>query len=59
MEWTDILIEQLISCPKLITKPSLRDYKYDRKQYAKNFGLMSVDKLHDFDAFIRRSAEFP
>lgn len=57
--YTDELIEQLITCAKVITE-SPREGKEARAGYNKQtFALVSVDGAHTFSGFINQNETFP
>lgn len=58
MEYTDAYIEELIACPKRITKPPAREMKEDRGHWKNSFDLESEDGNHRFTAFIRYNDAF-
>lgn len=58
MEYTDSFIEELLTCPKKITKPPAREMKLDRGNWKNNFELESEGGEFKFSVFIRYNDTF-
>jgi hypothetical protein len=55
--YTDLLIQELIVCPKTITE-SPKDSGIGRGSYKIGFGMVSTDGQHSFSGFISRNTFF-
>ena len=55
--YTDILIQELIACPKIIIE-NPKDSGIRRGSYKTVFGMISTDGLHNFSGFISKNTFF-
>jgi len=58
-QYSQLEIDQLVACPKLISDPPKRDLKHDRVHFRNDMRLKSVDDKLEFRVFMRRSEDFP
>ena len=58
MEYTDSFIEELLTCPKKITKAPAREMKLDRGHWKNNFEVESENGEFKFSVFIRYNDTF-
>ena len=58
MNYTAEDLEQLLSCPKKITKPPRKEMKTEGKMQRDEMELASIDGKHSFRVYMRQSIEF-
>lgn len=59
MSLSDETINELIQCPKIITRRPRREMAVQGRHRRNEFDLQSEDAIHSFHGFIRQSTEFP
>lgn len=53
------MLDDLISCPKIITTPPKKDMRLERGSFRNNMHLKSSDGKENFSVFIRQNESFP